>query len=191
MASAKEIYARNRSEWRAWLEENHNAATEIWLTYYKKHTGTASISYVDAVEEALCFGWIDSIVRRIDEELYAQKFSPRKKNSSWSKLNKQRANKLIRQGRMTAEGLAKVEEAKISGKWHDSFDRAKSGEMRPEFESALAANDKASYNFAGLAPSYRKRYIDWIARAKKDETRQNRVEEAIALLARGQKLGMK
>ena len=86
MASAKEFYAKNRGEWRVWLEENHKTATEIWLTYYKKHTGTASISYGDAVEEALCFGWIDSIVRRIDEEKYKQKFTPRKKNSRWGKF---------------------------------------------------------------------------------------------------------
>lgn len=102
----------HRNEWRAWLEENHATAQELWLVIYKKHTGKVGVTYEEAVEEALCFGWIDGVMKRLDAEKYALRFSPRKKGSVWSESNKRRVTKLIKQGRMTEAGLVKVKEAK-------------------------------------------------------------------------------
>ena len=100
------LYVTTRDEWRAWLAEHHDTEREVWLVSYKKHTGRPQIPYDDAVEEALCFGWIDSLVKTIDDERFAQKFSPRKGKSNWSESNKRRVRKLVREGRMTEAGLA-------------------------------------------------------------------------------------
>ena len=113
----KELCVTTGDEWRDWLEKNHNVAKEVWLLLYKKHTGKPSIPYENAVEQALCFGWIDSIVRRIDDEKHAQKYTPRRKRSIWSELNKTRANRMMKQGLMTEAGLAKIRQAKENGEW--------------------------------------------------------------------------
>ena len=118
MRSTKELYVMNREDWRAWLEQNHATEKEVWLLYYKKHTGKPTIPYDDAVEEALCFGWIDSLVKRIDDEKYTQKFTPRKNRSVWSESNKKRAKRTIKLGRMTGAGLHKIRAAKKSGEWY-------------------------------------------------------------------------
>src|SRR5437763_14926169 len=111
MGQPKTLYVRTRDEWRAWLARHHQSETEIWLIYYKKHSGRPRIPYEDAVEEALCFGWIDSIVKAIDGETVAQKFTPRRDSSKWSALNRRRVRKLIQEGRMTEAGLAKINPA--------------------------------------------------------------------------------
>ena len=111
------MHFASRDDWRAWLEENHATALEIWLVHYKKHTGKPGLTLEEAVEEALCFGWIDGVLKLIDDEKYALRFSPRKKGSVWSETNKRRVAKLIRQGHMTEAGLAKVREAKANGQW--------------------------------------------------------------------------
>lgn len=108
MKMNKTLYVTNRDDWRAWLNKNHKTEKEVWLIYYKNHTGKPTIPYDVAVEEALCFGWIDSIVKRIDDERYMQKFTPRKTNSNWSELNKKRVKKMIKEGRMTEAGMAKI-----------------------------------------------------------------------------------
>lgn len=105
MKIGKKLYLKDRKEWRKWLVKNHLKESEIWVVYYKKHTNKLSIPYNDAVEEALCFGWIDSIEKRIDEECYAQRFSPRKAKSQWSESNIERMRRLIKEGRMTSAGL--------------------------------------------------------------------------------------
>ena len=110
-------YAKNRNDWRHWLEENHATSSGVWLIYYKKHTDHPAVAYSDAVEEALCFGWVDSRPNVLDDERYMQLFSPRKSRSPWSKLNKQRVEKLIQQGLMTEAGLEKIEVAKQDGSW--------------------------------------------------------------------------
>ena len=117
VAINQQFHFVNRHDWRTWLEANHATANEAWLVIYKKHTGKPGLSYEEAVEEALCFGWIDGVMKRLDEEKYALRFSPRKKGSVWSELNKRRVAKLIKQGRMTEAGLAKVKEAKANGQW--------------------------------------------------------------------------
>src|SRR5512136_3086462 len=112
-----QLHFTHRDEWRAWLAANHAIAKEAWLVIHKKHASKSGLSLEDAVEEALCFGWIDGVMHRIDDEKFALRFSPRKKSSVWSQVNKRRVAKLIEQGRMTEAGLAKVKEARANGQW--------------------------------------------------------------------------
>lgn len=177
----------NRDSWRAWLSENHDSVREVWLVFFKKHTGKPNISYDAAVEEALCFGWIDSIIKKIDEDRYARKFTPRTDTCKWSASNLKRVKKLKASGRMTEIGLAKL-----------------GPDVRPQrppsqrtlrvpkyFREALDRNQKAAQFFDELAPSYRRHFIGWVSSAKREETRQRRLTEAIALLAQRKKLGLK
>jgi len=191
MTAVEELYMTNRDEWREWLQNNYDARAEVWLIFFKKQTGKPSISYDDAVEEALCFGWIDSIIKRIDEDKFARKFTRRKSKSKWSNVNKERARKMIREGRMREPGLSQVREAKESGEWFSTVSRPKELEV-PEFmKEALASNEKASRNFDNMAKSYKELYVRWIMAGKRDETRKRRLAEAIELLERNEKLGMK
>lgn len=185
------LYFKDRSEWRKWLEKNHGISHEVWLIYYKKHTGKQRIPYDDAVEEALCFGWIDSTVKRIDDEKYCQKYTPRRKRSIWSDLNKNRVKKLTVLGFMREPGKIKIREAKESGMWDREYPSIVRPEHSPELASALEKDPVAKKNFNQLAPSKRKMYIAWIALAKKEETRIKRTKEAIDLLKKGKELGMK
>jgi uncharacterized protein YdeI (YjbR/CyaY-like superfamily) len=189
--SMKQLYVKTRAEWREWLRRHHDTSPGIWLVFYKKHTGKPSLPYDDAVEEAVCFGWIDSIIKKIDEEKYARKLTPRKPDSRWSELNRQRVKQLDRKGLMTMAGEKKVAEAKRSGHWEESNQPRIAPEIPEAFERALAKNKKARKFFDQLAPSYRKNFIGWVAAAKRRETRDRRIKESIALLARGEKLGMK
>jgi uncharacterized protein YdeI (YjbR/CyaY-like superfamily) len=191
MNMSKTLHVTNREDWRQWLEKNHDKEKEVWLIFYKKHTGKHRVHYDDAVEEALCFGWIDSIVKRIDDEKYAQKFTPRKPGSKWSQLNKKRVEKMIKEDRMTEAGLALINAAKKSGKWEQFISQPKELIIPPVVITALSANKKAWENFNNLAPSYQRQYVGWITTAKKEETRQRRLNEAIILLEQGKKLGLK
>jgi len=191
MQPSNELYVTNRDDWRVWLKANHAKKKEIWLIYYKKHTGKPRIPYEDAVEEALCFGWIDSIIKKIDDETYSQKFTPRKETSGWSELNKNRVEKMIKQGRMTEAGMAKIRAAKKNGQWDKTAASKQMWAMPGELQNALNTNKKAKSFFDSLAPSYQRQYIGWIASAKRDETREKRLKEAIHLLEKKQKLGMK
>jgi uncharacterized protein YdeI (YjbR/CyaY-like superfamily) len=185
------LYVGNRKDWRKWLEKNHSTEKEIWLVYYKKHTGLDRVPYEAAVEEALCFGWIDSIVRRLDEDKFAQKFTPRKNSSKWSELNKARIAKLEKLGILAEAGLKSVEKAKESGKWFETIKPPQTESLDPEFEKELKKNPNANNYFKSLAPSYKKQYVGWISAAKKDETRKKRIMEAIDLLNQNKKLGLK
>jgi len=187
----KQLYVTNRDQWREWLSVNHAANAGVWLVFYKKETSRPTIAYDTAVEEAICFGWIDSIIKKIDAGRYARKFTPRTAKSKWSQLNKKRANKMIKQGRMTEIGLAMIKAAKKTGLWDKDPRPRISLDIPPEFEKALARNKKAKESFDKLAPTYRKLYIGWIAVAKRPETKKRRIEESIALLEKGQKLGLK
>ena len=187
----RQLYVADREQWRDWLSKNHATKTGIWLIFYKKETSKPSIAYEAAVEEALCFGWIDSIIKKIDGEKYARKFTPRSDKSNWSALNKKRVSKMIKEGRMTKIGLAKIGKAKKTGLWEKDDRLQISLDIPPEFAKALASNKKAKENFDKLAPTYRKHYIGWIAVAKRQETKKRRIEESIALLEKGRKLGLK
>lgn len=187
----KQLYVKTRNEWRDWLNQNYDKSTGIWLVFYKKETGKPTLGYDDAVEEALCFGWIDSIIKRIDDEKYARKVTPRKADSRWSELNKKRIAKLSKQGLMTEAGIVKVKAAKASGLWNKPERPEISLEIPKELESALAKNRKAKNFFDQLAPSYQTQFIGWIAIAKRSETKERRLRESISLLNQGRKLGMK
>jgi uncharacterized protein YdeI (YjbR/CyaY-like superfamily) len=188
----KKLQFTNRNEWRDWLKENHHQEQEIWLVYYKKKTGKKSIPYGASVEEALCFGWIDSIIKKIDDSRYARKFTPRTENSNWSALNINRAERMIQAGLMTEHGLRLVEAAKAAGKWEKPVQKpVLSYQIHPDFEKALRSSKIARENFDDLAPSYQKQYIGWIQTAKRETTRQRRIAESIRLLEQGQKLGLK
>jgi uncharacterized protein YdeI (YjbR/CyaY-like superfamily) len=187
----KQLYVTNREQWRDWLSEHNAGEAGVWLIFYKKETHKPTIGYEDAVEEALCFGWIDSIIKKIDETRYVRKFTPRKDKSKWSALNRKRANKMIKEGRMTDVGLAKIKTARKTGLWEKDGRPRISFDVPPELVKALAKNKKAKENFDKLATSYRMQYIGWIAVAKRAETKKRRVEESIALLEKGNKLGMK
>jgi uncharacterized protein YdeI (YjbR/CyaY-like superfamily) len=187
----KQFYAADHEQWRQWLSLHHGTQAGVWLVFYKKETGKPAIAYEAAVEEALCFGWIDGVVKKIDDARYARKFTPRRNNSGWSELNKKRAARMIRQGRMTETGLAKINAAKESGLWDKDPRPRISFDVPPELAKALARNKKAKESFDKLAPSYRRHYIAWIAVAKKPETKRQRIEESIALLEKGEKLGLK
>ena len=190
MAISKTLHVTSRDEWRTWLANHHASETEIWLIYYKKHSGQPRIPYDHAVEEALCFGWVDSIVKRIDDQKFAQKFTPRRDCTKWSTLNKRRVRKLIREGRMTEVGLAKIDLAILSEE--PQAKQSKDDLDIPRFvKHALMASPTAWKHFRSLAPSYRRNTIGWIMDAKREETRQRRLQEAVSLLEQNKKLGLK
>lgn len=186
-----EFCASSREEWRSWLKKNHAKAAEVWLVYYKKHTGKRSINYTDSVEEALCFGWIDGMKKRIDEEQYAHRFTPRRTKSKWSPLNIKLAKKLIEEGKMTPAGLVSFDQRIEYDEDILKTRNAKEIHLTPEMEEALKANKKAWEYFNDLAPGHRKQYIGWLISAKRPETRERRLDEAIKLLAGNKKLPMK
>jgi uncharacterized protein YdeI (YjbR/CyaY-like superfamily) len=187
----KKLYVKNREEWRSWLSQHHEKSNGIWLVFYKKHTGKPTLEYDEAVEEALCFGWIDSLIKKVDDETYVRKITPRKADSRWSELNKKRITKLKKQGLMTEAGIGKVNEAKASGLWNKPDRPQMSLDIPKELESALAKNRKAKKFFDKLAPSYQRQFIGWIKVAKRQETKDRRVRESITLLEQGEKLGVR
>ncbi len=186
------VYARDRAVWRAWLQDNFKLEKQgVWLVYYRQHTGKPSIEYNESVEEALCFGWVDSLIRKLDGDKFARKFTPRRDDSRWSESNRKRVQKLIAQNRMTEYGMARVAAARASGMW-DQDPRPKVKLTRSaEFAAALAENRAARDFFEGLTVTQQKQFIIWINVAKKTDTRDRRIAESIRLLERGQKLGMK
>jgi len=186
------LLVTHRDAWREWLAANHDRLREIWLVFPKKHTGDAVLPYGEAVEEAICFGWIDSIVKRIDGSRYMRKFTPRSDTENWSRLNVERARRMAAAGRMTAAGLAKIPAGLLRGERHATHRPAPRGFTVPvELTRLLADHPIARRNFAALAPSHRRNYCGWIGSAKKAETRSRRAEEALKLLIRGEKLGLK
>jgi len=187
------LRVESRDAWRAWLAEHHTSESELWLVFYKGHTGEKNVPYGALVEEALCFGWIDSLIKRLDDDRYLRKFTPRRPGSPWSASNKARVEAMIAQGRMTEAGQGLINEAKASGEWDREQARPTVlvDDVPEELEQALAAHPAAAKTFAALAPTYRKQYILWITTAKRSETRKRRVTEAIQLLERGEKLGLK
>jgi uncharacterized protein YdeI (YjbR/CyaY-like superfamily) len=191
MDITENLYVKNRDEWRIWLEKYHAVKKEIWLIYYKKHTGKPRIPYDAAVEEALCFGWIDSTVKSVDDEIYVQKFTPRNKKSQWSETNLKRLRKMLDAGKMTKAGLDKAEEVLTKdNNIKENTIKLEEFTMPPEFEEELKNNQKAFEFFLNLAPSYKKMYIQWVARAKRKETMEKRIETSISRLEQGKKLGL-
>ncbi len=188
----KTQYFETSAAWENWLEKNHQTENELWLVYYKKHTGKPTISYEDSVRTALCYGWIDGLVKSIDEECYARRFTPRKEKSVWSETNKKRVSELLRQGKMKPAGIELVEFAKKNGNWDKVVKRPEIDLTIPEeFENALKNNPAAADYFNQLNKRHQKEYLVWIIMAKRDETRERRINESIRLLNDNQKLGLK
>lgn len=185
-----ELTFNTRADFRRWLQQNHDKETALWVVYFKKKTGIPSITYEEAVMEALCFGWIDSKVQTIDELRYRQIFTPRKPRSVWSDLNKKRVKLLKEAGLMHAAGLQVIDEAKKSGMWQKSYGAQKKQKIPDELKAALMANPQALENFNNFAPSYRLIYIAWVSAAKREETKKSRIEKVVLNCLKNIKPGM-
>jgi uncharacterized protein YdeI (YjbR/CyaY-like superfamily) len=179
----KPFHARTRAAWRRWLERNHARSPGVWLVSYKKATGKPFVPWSEAVDEALCFGWIDSLRRPLDAERFQQLFTPRKPRSGWSAINKRKVAALVRAGLMTPAGLAKVEAAQRDGSWTRN-DAVEALEVPEDLAVALARNPAAARNFGTLPPSARRGLLGWIHEAKKPETRARRVADTVACAER-------
>ncbi len=185
-------YFETNKEWVSWLEKHHLSEKELWLIYYKKHSGKPGITYEDSVRTALCYGWIDGLVKRIDDECYARKFTPRKAKSLWSESNKKRVTELLKEGKMTPAGLKLIEAAKQNGNWDKVITRPEIDlSMPPEFEQALNKHSKAAAYFNSLNDRHQKEYLMWIKMAKREETRDRRIKKSVEMLLEKQKLGLK
>ena len=172
------IFFKSPNELRKWFKKNHGKISEVWIGFYKVNSGKKGISYKEAVDEALCFGWIDGIRKSFDEESYVNRFTPRKKSSNWSNVNIKRINELIEEGRVQPVGLAAFKERtkKRSGLY--SFEQ-NSHKLSPAFEKKFKANKKAWDYFQLLAPSYKKTSIHWVTNAKQEATKLKRLDTLI------------
>jgi len=179
------LEARNLQQWRTWLGRHHASSPGVWLVFYKNRTGIESIPYEDAVREALCFGWIDSLIKRLDDNRYARKITPRQPTSKWSAINRKRWTEVKASGRLTPAGLA----AAPTGNTYAP--RPAIPDLPDYIAAAFKTNPKAWKYFQELAPGYRRHFVAWIHTAQRTETREKRIRESIALLAVGQKLGLK
>lgn len=184
------LHFRDIREWHQWLQLNYNAESEAWLVIYKKHSSQPGIRYEEALEEALCFGWIDGKMHSVDADKFVLRFSPRKTRSVWSRRNRDKVEQLIEQGRMADAGLARVEEARNNGLWEDAYTNRKKEELPAELENALSADTDAWVNFHNFANSYRNMYIGWVVGAKTEETRQRRIAEVVKRSALNRKPGI-
>lgn len=180
------FYPANRQEWRNWLQENHVEKQSVWLVCFKKNAGVPTISWSEAVDEALCFGWIDSTRRPIDEKKFMQFFTKRKAVSNWSKINKAKVQQLMENGSMTEAGLRIIETAKQNGSW-TILDEVEELIVPNDLEQALASKPGATEFFFNLSKSMKKQLLYWIVSAKRDETRQKRITEIVERAGQGMK----
>jgi len=183
MGELPRVRPKSRKAWRDWLVKNHAASTGVWLVYAKKHSRLPSLTYNDAVEEALCFGWIDSKINPIDDDFYMQVFTPRKPKSAWSALNKTRVERLLATGLMTPAGVAVVKAAKNSGTW-DARKHVEDLIVPPDLEKAIKANPEASRYWVSYSASRRKGVLYRLAGAKRPETRARYLQDIIENMAR-------
>ena len=179
------LEVRSRRQWRAWLAKHHTSSSGTWLVFHKAHTGVKSIPYEDAVREALCFGWIDSLIKRLDNDRYAFKVTPRKQTSKWSNINRRRWMELKAAGLLAPAGLAAAPTDNTYGP------RPVIPALPTYIAKAIKANAKAWKFFRELAPTHRRNFVAWIHTAKRPDTRERRIRESISLLAAGRKLGLK
>jgi len=173
-------YFKNAKEWREWLHENHQTSTGICLLFYKVSSSEESMRWEEAVQVAICYGWIDSTVKKIDDERRKQLFTPRKDKSVWSKVNKNYIEKLIADNLMHESGLRKIEIAKQNGSW-ESLDAVENLEIPKDLQMAFDNNKLAFENYKNFSFTYRKSYLYWLNQAKREETRSTRINEIIRL----------
>jgi uncharacterized protein YdeI (YjbR/CyaY-like superfamily) len=185
-SSLEIVTFRSGRAWSNWLSVNHDKCDGVWLRFFKKASNVRSVSYAEALEEALCYGWIDGQVKKYDANSYIQKFTPRRKRSAWSKLNVARALKLIEAGRMRPAGLHQIEAARQDGRWEDAYDSPSRSTVPDDLQAALARNKRARAFFDTLNKTNRYAITWRLQTARKPETRERRLKTIVAMLARGQ-----
>jgi uncharacterized protein YdeI (YjbR/CyaY-like superfamily) len=172
----------SQQDWRQWLKENHSSKQSVWLVYYKKRCNVPTINYSDAVDEALCFGWIDSTKKSLDHDTFMQFFCKRKPNSVWSKINKGKVEQLINNGLMTKAGFDRIEIAKQNGSW-EILDEVEELNIPEDLAKELDSKSGSKEYFLSLSRSVRKSILQWLVLAKRSETRQKRIAEIVGLAA--------
>lgn len=180
------FYPKSRLEWRGWLEDNHDKRRSVWLIYYKKNSNMPTIPYSEAVEEALCFGWIDSKTKPIDNEKFMQFFTRRKEKSVWSMVNKKKVQRLISEGLMTKAGYDIIEKAKLNGYW-SILDDAEALNIPDDLEKVFETKPNAKKYFLSFSRSVKRNIFQWLVLAKRAETRQNRIFEIVENAEQNQK----
>jgi uncharacterized protein YdeI (YjbR/CyaY-like superfamily) len=180
------FYPKNRQEWRNWLRDNHDKKQSVWLIYYKKRTNTPTVIYSEAVDEALCFGWIDSKAKPLDEQKFMQFFSRRKNKSVWSKVNKEKIERLIKEGLMSEAGYEVIETAKRNGSW-TILDEAEALIIPADLENEFQKRPNAKQYFLSLSRSDKRNILQWLVLAKRQETREKRITEIVELADKHQK----
>ncbi|MBK6840203.1 MAG: YdeI/OmpD-associated family protein [Bacteroidetes bacterium] len=179
----KIVYARTRKSWRAWLQKNHQKEKSVWLIIHNKNSTTKCVNYEEAVEESLCFGWVDSIAKKRDDKSHMQYFSQRKAKSNWSKSNKERVARLIEQGLMHASGQAMIDLAKKSGTWA-ALENVQRSILPEDLKTLFLKNKIAEKYFQAFPPSSKRIILEWIQNAKKPETRKQRIKQTVLLAAK-------
>ncbi len=182
------FYPESPADWREWLEKHHDSRQSVWVVFYNKSTGKKSITWSESVDQALCFGWIDSTKKKLDEERSIQFFSRRRPNSTWSKINKLKVERLIAEGLMTEAGYASIERARQNGSW-TILDEVEELVVPNDLAEALWAHPGAEDYFSGLSKSSKKGLLYWIISAKRSETRKKRIDEIVVNAAQQQKPG--
>jgi uncharacterized protein YdeI (YjbR/CyaY-like superfamily) len=175
-------------EFEAWLEENHTGSEGIWLKIAKKGSGVPSVTYAEALRTCLCFGWIDSQKKGLDERFFLQRFTPRRPRGRWSRINREAAEELIEAGSMRPAGLAEVDQAKTDGRWEDAYEGQRTAKVPPDLQRELDSNRAARDFFAGLDSANRYAIVYRLEEAKKPETRERRLRKFVAMLERGEKI---
>lgn len=190
MAKAEQpvLFFATPVELEAWIDEHGEESDGIWLKFAKKDSGIESVVYAEAVEIALSHGWIDGQAKRLDDRHYLQRFTPRRPRSKWSRINREKAERLIAEGRMRAGGLREIERAKEDGRWEDAYDSPSTATVPDDFQAALDAEPAAAEFFASLGSTKRYSFLYRITDAKRPETRAKRIAEYVELLARGETL---
>ena len=181
------IAFQSQNKWRSWLSKNHSFADGIWLRLYKKDSGIKSINHDEALDEALCYGWIDGQAKSFDEESYLQKFTPRRKRSLWSKRNREKVEQLIKDGKMHSSGLKEIDTAKSDGRWEEAYDSPKNMKIPDDFLKELSKKPEA-FAFFNTLNKTNKFSIGWrLQTAKKPETREKRIKTIIEMMEQGKK----
>ena len=176
--------------WRTWLSKNHDKIDFIWLAIRKKDSKIKCITYREALDEALCFGWIDGMVKRYNDDYFIQRFTPRKPRSIWSQINKDKVTTLIESGKMTEAGIVKIEEAKKNGQWDKAYGQKVQQPLPDDLKKALKAAPEAWKNFSAFAPCYQRMYIEWVCFVKKVDARKRRIAKVVEYSSKKLKPGM-
>jgi uncharacterized protein YdeI (YjbR/CyaY-like superfamily) len=187
-AEAPVLELATQADWERWLDANHGDADAVWLKFAKKGSGVETVNYAEALEVALCYGWIDGQSRRLDDRFYLQRFTPRRKRSPWSRINRDKALALIEAGRMRPAGLAEIERAKADGRWDAAYEPASTATVPEDLQRALDANPRAKEFFESLSSQNRYAIYYRLRDAKKPDTRARRIEKFVSMLAAGEKI---